>query len=647
MTDSPQKGVAAIVRAASAGVRSDAETIGIPDPLPGDARDGVKPGEWGFVPDMPPDCPVRVLGKGEGTLIYVVDTNGLLESTDASGFGRGFVEAIFGKRINYALWAWPRLNKEGKVVNFRSELVHQSFRGEADRITQERGLWDPTRRIRGRGAWRDKDNSIIYHAGSYVWRKGELTRAGVEIGEEFYPLRPKLPLPWHSPVEGDDNPAVEIGRMLRTWSWGRPEADPFLMLGYLAAGMMSGALEWRPSIFVVGDKAVGKSTLQNLMKLLLGESVLKADDATEAGIYQLLGRDALPVQIDEFESSDDNRKVMPILNMLRIGASGGTRARGGQDHKGVEFKAQSCFFLSAINPPPGDAASWSRLCVLSLRRLDPEKLKDAPRLNERTMGEWGRKLLRRLMDHWHEFEQLFEQYSQVLAASGGHSKRGCDTYGTFLAAAHVLLGDEGVDALGLPIDSFDRWGEWLKVSSLPEMDDQEENWRECISWLLQYQVDAWRGGKHLQIGGVLQEVRSGIDADIRFEKARDLLALAGLGLKASLPKSNPNWQSRGLWLAIPKRGNAVAKIFNGSKWGGGQGGAGVWTSALRQGPPGVIIDNAKQNQMRINNDVHRCTMVDLDQFDAWIDARADVPASTPAREAAEKDHGDDLTGEFR
>ncbi len=613
------------------------------DPEIGQPRDGIKPGEWGRAPDMPPECPVRVLGLGDGDLLYLVDNNGMLSAQDPSGFGQKYVTRLFGDRINFVYWAWPRFTKDRTIDNFRTEKVYESFCGEASRRVQEHGLWSPTERVRGRGAWKDREGGIIYHAGSFLWRNGELTRSGTEIDGQFYPLRPPLPLPWETPVEGDNNPAVMIGKLLQTWSWSRPKADPFIVLGWMAAAVMSGALRWRPSVFLVGDKAVGKSTLQNLMKMILGESVIKTADTTEAGIYQRLGMDALAVQVDELEAGADNRKVMAVVNLARIAASGEVRLRGGQDHKGIEFTARSCFFFSAINPPPVNAADWSRMSVLSVRRLDPEKLKNAPQISERAMAQAGRKMLRRLLDNWHQFDGLFDQYSAALRA-GGHDQRGCDTYGTFLAAAHVLLGDEGVDALGLPIESFDHWSDWLGITSLPEMADQDENWRECLSWLLAYQVDAWRGGKHMQVGGVLQDVRSGIDRTIDIEKARDLLALTGLGLKTTLPRNNPNYMSKGLLLAIPNRGNAVGRIFNGSKWGGGPGGAGVWGTALRQGPPGVIITDASQNCMRINGDKHRCTLVDLDALDKWLDATS--PASTPAPGATESSTDGDLTGDF-
>lgn len=622
MSDTPQQGVAAIVRAAAASVSSEA-LAGVPDPLPGDPRDGVRAGEWGQPPDMPPDCPVQVLGKGPGTRIYVVDNNGQLESFDANRFSRGVVEALFGARLNYLIWAWPRYDKKGKLVGFRAEQVHQSFRGEADRITERFGLWDPVKRTRGRGAWFTSDRELIYHAGSYLWRNGKLQRAGTMIDGQFYELAARIPMPWQQPVEGFENPAIEIGRLLQTWSWKRPRADPFIVLGWIAAAMMSGVLEWRPSVFVVGDKAVGKSTLQNLIKMVIGAGGVKTADTSQAGIYQTLKMDALPVQIDELEASADNRKALQVVELARIAASGDERIRGGQDHTSTTFTARSSFFFSAINPPPMTAADWSRLAVLTLERLDPEKAAAAPMLREHSLADAGRKILRRLLDHWGEFDGLFKLYRAALQ-QGGHDNRGCDTYGTFLAAAHVLLGDEGVDALGLPIDTLDHWADWLSRASLGEMAEQKENWRNCLDHLLDFKMTDRRAQREIVIGALLDDLRSGVDRTFDFDKARDLLALVGLGLKATRPRHDQDWMSRGLLLAVPNRGEAVGGIFAGGTWAVGPGGSGGWSSALRQGPPDVVVTDKGQNAMRINGNMHRCTLIDLDGFDALLKRETDA-----------------------
>ena len=81
---------------------------------------------------------------------------------------------------------------------------------------------------------------------------------------------------------------------------------------------LSGALEWRPSTFITGDKATGKTTVQKVFKGVLGGWLVQAADTTAAGIYQRVKHDALPVSVDELESERDPVKQK---NILKIGAA--------------------------------------------------------------------------------------------------------------------------------------------------------------------------------------------------------------------------------------------------------------------------------------------------------------------------------------
>src|SRR5690606_32357795 len=124
--------------------------------------------------------------------------------------------------------------------------------------------------------------------------------------------------------------------------------------GWIGVALMGAALEWRPSIFVVGDAGTGKSELtgrRGLLRAVLGRSMLSTTNASEAGLYQIVGHDSLPIAIDELEGDEGVEQAQKIIKMARDAASGSIRIRGGQDHKGVEFQAQSSFSFSAINPP--------------------------------------------------------------------------------------------------------------------------------------------------------------------------------------------------------------------------------------------------------------------------------------------------------
>ena len=68
-----KRSVRAVVRGGVEQAELARQRIRIADPPIGGARDGIQPGQWGEPPDMPPDCPVRVLGLvGEAAFIDAV-----------------------------------------------------------------------------------------------------------------------------------------------------------------------------------------------------------------------------------------------------------------------------------------------------------------------------------------------------------------------------------------------------------------------------------------------------------------------------------------------------------------------------------------------------------------------------------------------
>ena len=113
--------------------------------------------------------------------------------------------------------------------------------------------------------------------------------------------------------------------------------------------MLGGALEWRPMVWVAGDKGTGKSTLQKVVKGVFGRGgLIPAVDASAAGLWQSLGHSSLPVALDEVESEEDNRRNNNLLKLARVAASGGQMLRGGSDHKQASFTVRSCFLFSSI-----------------------------------------------------------------------------------------------------------------------------------------------------------------------------------------------------------------------------------------------------------------------------------------------------------
>jgi hypothetical protein len=349
---------------------------------------------------MPPDCPVRVLGYNGGDL-WLLDAAGQVRCLEGSKqIGQGTIEALFMDRIGYAYWAWPRFGKPKKgekatVDSFRAERVRQSFWGEAGRIDQ---AFESLEAIRGRGAWLGSRGELIIHCGDCLFVDGKVRPPG-EFDGKIYPRMAPILHPWAGPVNGD---AAELMlELFGRFEWARPLVDKLLLLSWLGVAMFSGAMEVRPSIVVVGDRGRGKSTLQDILKVFFGTYILSTTDTTPAGIYQKVNQDARPIGIDELENQSDSTVPLRIFKLARESYSGGVMLRGGSNHSGVEFECRSSFLLSMINLPGVNPADLSRLAILSMRAAPSRDRGEKPVLHDD--DELGSKILRRMMDGWHEF----------------------------------------------------------------------------------------------------------------------------------------------------------------------------------------------------------------------------------------------------
>lgn len=586
-------------------------------PAKGMPYNGVGPGAWRGTDrlddtgHLPEDCPVRPLGY-DGERRYFVDTAGQIFNTDGKAMGVERLQLLFSAHEGFLLWAWPSFSKESTVTNFKAEEARRDLYAAC----YERGPWSQTEQVRGRGAWLDDRGRLVLHCGELLYVDGKAEGTG-ELGDHFYVRRPKALEPWDHPIEGADNPAVSIVAVMRSWNFVRGDVDVMLLLGWLAVALMGAALDWRPSIFIVGDAGSGKSELNKLLKSILGRFMISTTNATSAGLYQIVGHDALPIGIDELEGEDGQAQAEQIIKMARDAASGSMRIRGGANHQGVEFQARSTFLFSAINPPPIPPASMSRLALLQLRPLTDTAAKVPTLPDVETIGA---KLLRRVADHWDDFPALYEQYRTVLRENG-HDSRGQNTFGTFLAGAHLLLGDEGMDEAKLPWEQLEHWGRMLAADAAPEVSGKTPNWSKCIDEILTSQVDSWNKGERRTIGQILEELEDGEKNLMSIGKANDVLAIAGLKV---LPRA---MCGEGYGLCVPLAGKDINKLMQDSSWGG-KGSNGSWGWALAQAPEHIVHKkvlaksgkgdpNRVDNRTRIGGVQRRCLFISLQDLRAW------------------------------
>lgn len=607
----------------------------------------IPPGKWkpnnlGLPADEP--CPVVPLGI-DGEYFHMIDSAGQFRSLTAGDFSHAGMQGLFASMPNWPQWAWPRYGRAPKAEEGEKPKLPpiKSFdddhaRGALMLACTRKGLFSPSDKIRGRGMWLTKGGALIYHAGEELWifdaaktpARPVVMETGLHEGF-FYPRFPALPAPWTETIKHADNPVRALLATLRMWAWLRPDVDPILMLGWIGVAYLGGALDWRSAVLLTGDKGTGKSTLQDGLKDLFGEALFHSADTSAAGIYQRMRSDTRPIALDELEPGADPRKVQNVVQLMRDASSGSVGRRGGSDGVASEFQMRSAFLFSAINNPLHQAQDLSRVAVLRLNPL-PEGSTTAPSIDADTCG---RMLLAILLREWGRFNDTRAEYMKALGA-GGHDARGQKTYGTLLAAADLLLGEELAAELDVRLTADAQWWtEHLSADALPEIEDALPNWRVCMKAIINNQVEPWRGGKRSTVAQCVDDlekgenVPQGVDAEFKYGRAEAMrdLAATGIGIVhaevlienlartegiASAQASSELGITRndGWILAIPSGHPLVKKLLRDTPWA--QGG---WKDALRQCPvPGVVITDKRVNRVSIGGEQERCTLVVMEKY---------------------------------
>lgn len=608
------------IRAAFADAMDDRVSIARrPDPPAGDAAAwGYPAGQWPGAPAdrMPPNCPVIALGR-DGEHYVFMDSMGQLNRVKRTEWSKKTVLDLFAANPNYVYHHWPRFNAKTLTINgLEVDDAVQCLMHACAEI----GAISIANTVRGRGAWTvgplaalPGQGELVWHGGDglYRVRRGKLETSGpCAIDGTVYPGRPTVMAPWREPVPVEDSPAGDIFGFLKSWNWGRKVMDPVLVLGWIGAALLGGALPWRPYIFLVGDRGVGKTTLQNLVRAILGDTLLRTADATAAGIRQMLGADSLPVAVDELEGGADDRRATGILDLARIAASADKAIRGSSDHEAVSFTVQSSFIFSAINPPRMTVADRSRMAFITLEKLAASRSGKEPIINDQAIG---RQLLRALMDAWagggtaSGFARTLDAWRGVLR-DAGMEDRAQMTYGTLLAIAEMMLGAEALEAHGVPIAEPDRLGQWVKDQTVSERAEQQANWTLCLDRLFAFTISAWRDGVQPTVGDVVDAFLRN-DEHMRRDAAQARLKLVGLSVKDDFAG-----ERRRPYLAIPISAElGPAKVFEHTQWQ-----AGGWATALKQAPPEIVIRDRKNWQiMKINGRACQCLMVDLKALEEY------------------------------
>ncbi|MEO0606614.1 MAG: hypothetical protein AAFY82_00175 [Pseudomonadota bacterium] len=571
------------------GVRAAVKAAEPVKPKPSGYRGSDNGGPPMWEGNLPPNCPVRPVGILGARCVFL-DALDQLTVAGPRELGMSHLSQYFAGDVLYLQTYWPRYSAKGDINKFSPEDVMSSLQ----RACAERGIWDDMDSVRGRGAWRREDGSLVYHCGDKLISRDKIDVPGVD-DRYVYPARSRIakPIPGHARIpraQDPDSAGWQIYNRLLTWNWRRGPLDARFFFGLMVAGFLGGALRWRPSGWITGEAGTGKSYLQQLRREIMRGWSLNAADATSAGVFQHLEYDSIAVSLDEQESGSDNRKLDAMIELAREAASGDARLRGSAGHAGVSFKARSSFMFSSINMAPLKDQDMSRMVQLQLfpQRAGAEGAFWSPA----DAAHWGEEILRVCMDRWDRFDETLALYQSALARLE-HDRRGQDTFGTLLACADLVLAERGFLDPQHPDDDPHVEEVWrgLEPAQMPEYADRTPNWLACIHHLLSSRPRDWKvGGSAPSIGGAYQEfvddMQHGV-ATTREEVRRlnNMLALGGVAVRDG---GKHGWE-----LFIPNAHPQLSKIYEGTDWPGKANAPGGWSGALKAGDPAVVSTGEK------------------------------------------------------
>jgi len=437
------------------------------------------------------------------------------------------------------------------------------------------GVYDPNR-IRGRGAWCDKNRAVL-HLGDRLIIDGTEQPATQPVAGSRYLYQRLTAI--DGPADATPLTAEEAGLIsviADRFHWEVP-ASGALLAGWVTLAPICGVLNWRPHAWLTAAAGTGKSAiLSGFIAPLLADLALHVSgNTTEPGIRQALRADALPVVFDEAESNErpDQQRMQAILSLARV-ASSESRAhmlKGSPEGESQRYTIRSMFFMSSIATALKQGADRSRFAQLTLRI--PSELTSDQRaehwqalktdLDNHITDDIGRRLQARTLRMIPVIRQSIAILSRAAAEAFGNQRWG-DQYGTLLAGAWSLTSDEPIsEAQAKRFIDENNWEPYKEADEIPDE-------RRCLQRILQHQirVDAERS-KTQSLGELI---------DLALHRATDLHIGAGLaestlgrhGIKVD-PGEAPG-------LIVSNNAQAIAAILRDTSW------ASCWGTVLTRLP---------------------------------------------------------------
>lgn len=531
--------------------------------------------------DLLHGCIVRPLGYNVDTY-FVADSVGQLRALRPRDLqSPSVILSLFHGDDTWLRSECPTDSRRAKSGQSRVAWHNSSAEGRIMRACVREGFFDPAEQTRGPGIWPFTaelmvgeefagSEQLIIHTGDRVGIVGydaagtivDWHPAGCKLGAFFYPAGAPSPAPGDDPAREDEIEALLA--LFGRWPWLDGATVHQLLLGSVCAQIIPAALPYRPGAWLQGRSGSGKSSTINLFELLSQGRALRYENATAAGVREdFRGNAARPVYINEAETSEDNRRIQALIEMMRHGYDeheGRFRRAGSMGGAG---KPKTIFLFAAVEPPPLLPQDANRIAMLRLGKLAVDSAQ-MERFDEE-MPAFARRLAprlaRRVVDVYPLFPQAFNAFRKGLLAHD-HTPRSANTFGVLLALAHIVQ-------FAMPPDDsdVDEWAVKLDAKLLASREDHQSSEELCLTHLCTTLVAPFRSSEQTPLGEFVRKALHEKD-DLSLE------ALQKFGV--NIVERTVAGQ-REVWVAIANMHNGLDGIFKGTRWQGR-----AWSAPLRQ-----------------------------------------------------------------
>lgn len=440
----------------------------------------------GLIPVDIADAPFQVLGYNQGSYYYL--PRGSRQVVDLRSEQHTKLKLMSLAPLQY----WEAAYASNTGVKW--DLAANALMRQAELV----GVYD-TSRIRGRGAWWDKDHAVL-HLGDQLVANGQaIPVASAPPGRYIYEASPRMAIESADPLPVDD--ANRVMQLTELINWERP-ISARLLAGWCVIAPICGAVTWRPHIWLTGPAGSGKTwIIDGIVRRLLGDVGLSVQsETTEAGLRQTLGHDARPIVFDEIEGEDERARmrVSNILALARQASSetGATIIKGSSSGVAKTYRIRSAFAFSSIGVGLSQHADNTRVSVLSVERDDtpgrPARFAASAALAASLTDDYVQRFIARSI----HMVPTIRANAATFAAAGAEvigSQRLGDQIGALLAGAYSLYQDDAITP-----DVARAWvaeQDWSEQRSVHDSTDESRCLQRILEHVVRVQAEHFMGDR--------------------------------------------------------------------------------------------------------------------------------------------------------